>query len=315
MKRKLQVSHEVQTSNRKQTLSVLTVWLSAAALAIIVALAVGNALGDRAESLGGTPSSTPPIYEYEGADVQPVDAWYLSLSGQTVESISATIESLPQSVSAVSIYLRSGERAPEYYSPVYNTVTGMSSAGISLSEIVNLIHSKGLYVIGCFDLNSANLTSGSAGTALADFETSLICEAASSGIDEIVITNLPSDERGISAVSSIFKAVRAKNSRVILGAAIGYKIMCSNVGAAALISYSKFADFCAVDASMARASGTSASAIVSELEYLFRSYPLRLLFEISDNEDRQSQSLALKQLGITNLQSHKQTTISSTPAG
>ena len=191
----------------------------------------------------------------------------------------------------------------------------MSSAGISLSEIVNLIHSKGLYVIGCFDLNSANLTSGSAGTALADFETSLICEAASSGIDEIVITNLPSDERGISAVSSIFKAVRAKNSRIILGAAIGYKIMCSNVGAAALISYSKFADFCAVDASMARASGTSAAAIVSELEYLFRSYPLRLLFEISDNEDRQSQVSELNHLGITNIQSHKLTTISSAPAG
>ena len=315
MRNKLQISHEAQTSSRKHLLSVLTVWASAAALAVIVALAVGNALGDRVESLGGTSSSAPPIYEYNGTDVQPVDAWYLSLSGQTVESRSATIESLPQSVRSVSISLRSGEKAPEYYSPVYSAVTGRSSSGVSLPELVDLLHSKGLYVIGCFDLNSANFSGNLSVTALADFETALLCEVASSGIDEIIAMGLPSDELGISTVSSIFKSLRAKHPRVILGAGIGYRTMLSDARATALLSYAKFADFCAVDTSGVRAAGSSTAAVVSELEYLFKSYPLRLLFEISDNDDRRSQVSELNQLGITNIQSHKLTTISSAPAG
>lgn len=314
-KNKLQMSHEVQSSSRKQTVSVLAIWLSSAALAIIIALVIGNALGDRAALLGGTSSFAPPIYEYEGETVQPVDAWHVSLSGQTVESITSAIESLPRSVSSVSLYLRSGEKAPEYYSPVYAAVTGRLSAGVSLPEVVDLMHSKGLYIIGCFDLNSAHLAGSSAGSALASFETALLCEAAESGIDELIITNLPSGESGISAVSSIFKAIRAKNASIVLGAGIGYSVMLSDAGASSLLSYSKFADFCAVDASGARASGTSAVAIVTELEYLFRSYPLRLLFESSDVTDRQTQADALKQLGITNIQSHKLTTITTAPAG
>ncbi len=314
-RRKLRITHDVQNSDRKHLLYVIMLWIGVAILAVIIALAIGNSLGEATKRLPDADPSVPSsVYKYTGEDVAPIDAWLLSLSGQTHEGLETAISSLPSSVNAVSLYLRYGNGAPEYASAVYTAVTGKASGKISLKDIVDLLHEKGYYISGCFDIGAPKLADKVGCEALSDFETSLICEALESGIDELILIGLPSGQDNILVAASIFENVRIKHPGAVLGAGIDYTLMLSDAGAEALFGYSEFADFCALDTSGASASGSSAVEIAKKLAYVFETYPIRLLFEFSSNSDRQARVEALRQLGITNIQSHKKFSLVA-PAG
>ncbi len=314
-RKKLRITHEQKSNDTRHILAVIALWVGVSVLAVIIALAVGNALGDSVSGIFGGGSIPSSGYKYTGEDVPPIDAWQISLSGQTLESLNKALDSLPRSAEAVSLYLRIGNSAPTYYSAVYATVTGNAISGISLTDAVSLLHKRGFYVSGCFDINSPKLTGNTGGSALSDFETALLSEAAASGIDELILMHLPAGKSGISEAVSIFKKMRAKHPEIILGASIDHSLMLSDAGAEALLSYLDIADFCAIDTAGARAIGSSAVSIIEKLEYVFKTYPVRLLFEFSDINDRIYQSDKLRELGVTNIQSHKQAAISNKPAG
>ncbi len=309
-RRKLRMTHEVQNADRKLAFSVVLLWCGVAVLAIVIALAIGNVLGDAASDKDPYDFS---VYKYSGDDIPPIDAWQISLSGQTPEGLESTINSLPSSATAVSLYLRNEGGAPAYSSDVYTAVTGKASGSMSLKDSVDLLHQNGYYVSGCFDIGAPKLAGTVGCEALADFETSLLCEALESGIDELILLGLPSEQAGISVASSMFQNVRKEHNDAVLGAGINYQIMLSETGAGALMGYSEFADFCAVDTAGAKKFSSSAAQIAKSLAYVFETYPVRLLFEFSNDADRQAQAETLFQLGITNIQSHK-VSVGGTPA-
>ncbi len=308
------MTHEVQNSDRRHIISVVLLWCGVAVFAVVIALVIGNVLGDTADDLPSDPSVPANIYKYTGADVPPVDAWHISLSGKTFGDIEASVNSLPSSVTAVSLYMRDADGVPTYSSDVYSAVTGKQIFGVSLKDVVGLLHAKGHYVSGCFDIRAPQIAGTDGCSALANFETELICEAFESGIDELILLGLPSGEDSIYIAAGIFENVRKKYPTAVIGAGIDYKLMLSDAGAEALLGYLNFADFCAIDTAGARAVGLNAVGIVKGLEYVFETYPIRLLFEFSSDSDRQSQSEALRQIGIINIQSHKTSTASS-PSG
>ncbi len=308
------MTHEVQSGDRKHLLSVIALWLGVAVLSVIIALAIGNVLGDKADKLPNSPSVPANLYKYTGEDVQPIDAWLISLYGQTPEKLEAEVSAMPDSVRSVSLYLRSNGGATAYASAIYSAVTGNASGGMSLKEAVELLHKNGYYVSGCFDIGAPKLAGKDGCDALVGFETALICEALESGIDELILLGLPSGQDSIYITAGMFESIRKKHPDAVLGAGIDYKLMLSDAGAEALLGYSEFADFCALDTSGAKAVGSNAVQIVKSLTYIFETYPIRLLFECSSDADRQAQADALRQLGITNIQSHKISTVGA-PAG
>jgi len=301
-KRRHRNHRDSTVSDQKRLVYTIIIWIIAALASVLIALFIGNSLKNEAEKLKN--SEPAFLYTYDGADVAPVEAHFIELAGQTDESLKSTIDALPNNVKAVSLYLREQNSSIAYNSEVYKAL--FSSSGIiDLKSAIIQLHDKNIYVSACFDCNSFWTEDQNARNASIAFEASLIAEAAIAGVDDIVIMNLPVNDEGISYASKLFSEIRKIKSDACLGAAINYDNVKSDGGAAALEDYSKFADFCAVDASAAQLNGMTSENIADSLLYMFEVYPLRLLIGTSGQADFSSCVNTFNQLGIVNIQAYK----------
>ena len=307
MKRKHRKRRDPVSSDKKQTTTTVIIWSASLLIAVIFSLIIGNLLGKSSNKIN-TDNSVPTFsYTYEGGAVPPVKAQILNISSANIQ---ASIDSLRSSVSAVSLYLRRGNGAPAYKSLVSSAILNTTGSA-DLLQIIQDLHKKDIYVSACFDSHSFEVEDKTARDAAIAFEAAMIAEIADAGVDDIVILGLPVNDAGIAYASELFKKIREINPNAVLGAAIDYKHIMSPNGAAAVEDYSKFADFCAVDASNAQSNGTSALNVANSLLYAFEVYPLRLLIGVSGDADFEAQSKAIKELGITNIQAYKYLTVSA----
>lgn len=291
------------SADSKRTVFTVLIWVGAALFAVILALVIGNALGDEAERLNGYgDGAAPEIYEYDGENVAPVNAPMLELRGATNDSFAAAVDALTGKTEAVSLVLRESG-APNYRSEIAKAVTGTAGGSAELEECVSRLVAKGIYVSGCFYVAFDSAASKSARDAAVEYEAALICEAARAGVDEILLMGIPTDSEGIATLSELCKRVREKEPELILGAAVSYTGFKDGNAAALLESLTRFADFCAIDTVGALASGTNAAAFAQSVLYYFERYPLRLLIEDLGAADREAQTKALAALGIYNVQS------------
>lgn len=304
MKRKHRKRRDPIKSEKQHSVTAVIIWISSVVFAIVLALIIGNALGKSAEKIPGQSSAPTFSYTYEADAVQPIKAKVFNITNQVNDSIAKL------NASAVSLYLRKGSGAPAYKSNVANAILGVTGA-FDLVEYVSAFHKKDIYVSACFDCYSFSIKSSSAREAAIAFEAAMIAEIADAGVDDIVLLGLPVTDEGIAYASELFKKVREINANAILGAAIDYTNIISPNGAAALEDYSKFADFCAIDASNAQSNGASAASIANSLIYAFEVYPLRLLISISGDADFDAQTKSINDLGITNIQAYKYLTVSA----
>lgn len=294
------------SQDKKHAVTVILVWSGTVLFAVILALLLGNALGNEADKIPNGSSLSTPIFKYETEHVPPIDnARLLSVYGQTNDSFVAAVNALPSNITAVSLYLRSGRNAPYYKSAISQEVTGKAGGTLDLSAAVASLHAKNIYVSCCVDVFSPSTEDEAARNAAIQYEAALIAEIASAGVDDIILTNLPSGHDSIAAASLLFAEIRNKSEGVVLGAAIGYEILMSDSGAAALEGYSSFASFCAVDTAGSRAKGQTSETIARKLLYCFEKYPLRILVEGTGDNNFLTQVSALNGLGIYNIQHHK----------
>ena len=131
--------------------------------------------------------------------------------------------------------------------------------------------------------------------AAIDYEAALIAEAFDAGVDDIVVLGLPTDSEGAAYASRLFQRVREKFENARLGAAFNIGELNSGSGSAVLEIYSKFADFCAIDA--------RGASVTEDMLYYFERYPLRVLIDGSSVSERGAQKAALAKLGIYSIQS------------
>ena len=85
---------KISDSSKKILITVI-IWISAALVAVLLALTVGNALGDAADSLK-TEDAAPPIYEYIGEPAPPVNAFFLNIEGKTTTRSEKRWQTSPQ---------------------------------------------------------------------------------------------------------------------------------------------------------------------------------------------------------------------------
>lgn len=314
MKRRRYGTHGIMSQDKKHTVTVILIWSGAVLFAVFLALLLGNILGNAADRIPRGSSLSDPVFKYEANHVPPIDnARILSVHGQTNDSFAAAVNALPSNVKSVSLYLRVGKSAPYYKSAVSQEVTGKAGGTLDLDMAVNALHARNIYVSCCVDIFSPSTEDESARDAAIQYEAALVAEIASAGVDDIILTKLPSGHDKIAAASKLFAEIRSKNENVVLGAGIGYEILQSDGGAAALEGYSSFASFCAVDTSGSRATGKTSGTIAKNLLYCFERYPLRILVEGVGENDFLAQVATLNELGIYNIQHHKN--VSGTAAG
>ena len=289
---------KISDSSKKILITVI-IWISAALVAVLLALTVGNALGDAADSLK-TEDAAPPIYEYIGEPAPPVNAFFLNIEGKNNDSVRKTLANLPVGAD-VSIVLRDADGSLNYRSSVAFGVTGDAGGACDLTGVVRDLKANGGRVSACFYSSLESAPTVGAKYAVIDYEAALIAEAFGAGVEDIVIINLPSDSEGAAYASRLFYEVRERCDNACLGAAISYRDVSSEkVGAFEL--YHEFADFLALNTVDAPV-GTTAAGIASEMLYYFERYPLRVLMHTAEGNGREAQRIALATLGIYNVQS------------
>ena len=305
-----------ESSQSKKTILIFVLCiLGSVLLALLTALIIGNALKEAAMRLD-TAKHENEIFSYDGIETSPVNASLLSLEGQTDESIAKKVEDLPSN-SDVSICIRNDNGTLLYRSNVAFGVNGSYSGNIDLERLVTLLHKKSIHVSAICFVRAPSNTDVTGKEAAIEYESSLIAEAFAFGIDDIVLTGLPSDTEGIATASRLFAKAREKcEKKVIIGAALSYKTMLSSSGAYAVENYCTFADVFAIDMSSCRSAGFSHEAIATQLGIIFKTYPIRVLIDFYSESDRQTIISKLNSLGIYNIQAYKQSIYTaSTPAG
>ena len=296
---------ERRSRDGRSVLTAVLIWVSCIILAVIIAVIIGNALGKEAGKIKpGYENGAPEIFEYSGQTVPSVSATaVINPYGKGDDGIDSIISSLPSGTTAVSIYLKADSLAPSYKSAVYTAVSGNTGGRSDLSRAVKILHDKNIRVCACFDATSPSVKDKDARDAALNYEAALISEAFASGIDDITICGLPSDNYGVAYASELFKLAREKNPSSVLGAGIPYKVMMSSAAAGAVSDYSSFADFCAVDMSDLDENSTE-ETVASGLSYYFREYPLRVIM-MTGETSVSSRVETLGRLGIYNVQVKK----------
>ena len=288
-----------QSPEEKLRLRVALIWTGAAVGALFLALLIGNILGRVADGMPeGSSGSATPLYKYESGDVPPIDAVYMRLSGQSDDTFFAESDLLPVGTKAVSLCLKSGAY-PDYRSEVCFALTGRYGGSVNLKSAVDTLKKRGLYV-SCFLVSSVSGDKeGYILDAVIEYEADIIREAFSSGADEVILVGAPIDREGMARVSEVCKKVRESVKEARIGAAVscGSLSTCENIGYV-IDTYMSFADVFCLDAS-----GGGEESFVSELEYYFKNFPIRLLISDGGNDDREARVSRLRSLGITNIQS------------
>ena len=282
---------------RRRLVAVL-VWVGSGIAAILIAAIIGNALGTSADAnktAFGTVGAAP-LYTYESEGIPNISA--VALNGISESGING----LPSGITAVSVELRSGSSAPAYFSEVSGAVTGNFGGSAKLSEIVEKLKARGIYVSGIFNVTFQSKSDEQAAKAVMSYEAALVGEALDCGIDEIVITGLSPDTESAEQASQFFKMIREKYERAVLGAAFSYKLFEKGEAAGFIEKYAKFASFCGVDTRGLVSTAVTSSAMAEQYLIYFEKYPLRLVIETVGNENAKLQMENLAKLGIYNVQ-------------
>ncbi len=285
-----------------KALAVVFIWIGAALFAVLLALFVGNLLGDIADSIDLS-DGAPPIYEYGGEAVGDISAALFEIRGHSDDSLAAAVANLAEGCD-ISITLNDSSGTMNYRSQIALSVTGNIGGTCDLTAALSAFKARGIYVSGCFYSSFASAGSNAARLAAIEYEAALIAEAIDAGVDDVVIFGLPTDSDGIAYASSLFSKVREKASRnAYLGAAVSYSRFDIGDAAYAIEAYNKFTDFCAIDASGVSSLGTTAAGAAEKILYYFERYPLRLIIADGGYADRELQIKALAGIGIYNIQS------------
>lgn len=290
------------SSDSKKRLAVIFIWIGAALFGLLLALVIGNVLGNVADSHGGFgDDAAPPIYEFDTEDVPSISASCLQLEVKAQSDVFLQLGKIARG-EAVSVVLRDRGRLL-YRSDIAQAVTGNSGGLVRLSEFVPTLKEKNCYISACFCVEFDSAGTDKAMTAAMEYETALIAEIFDAGFDEVILTGVPNTSEGAAQLSELCRMIRKRCPEAKIGAAVSSSDFSNGKAALLLAEFEKFTDFSAIDTSGLLASGENAAKFAEGVLYYFEKYPIRLLIEDLGARDLEIQLSALARLGIYNVQS------------
>ena len=270
-------------------------------LCVIISVAVGNLLGEKAENLlDREPFDFSDAEYYSGEKlVKSVDAYAYQWSSDAKGYIASGIVDL-------SVCLRASDGALTYASDVAALMGNESFSEFKkLSEYVEYVHSLGGRVCGYFYVNSFYQSDEYLRKLYEDYEIALINEAARSGVDDILLVGFAIADTSINAVEQYVSraAFAAENSA--LGVLLQENLLSDENYLAARVR--SVCDYIALDlrhydTEVSDMSGEEQEnaifALLERNEYYIEAFEMRLVLS---KENSHFYSL-FKKLGVKNIQ-------------
>ena len=289
-------------SRRRKRNSVGLWWLipASALAAFILALVLGNCLGQKVDQTGDessseseeSTSSLPPAVS-SGADA--VNGIFVGLEGILDYTYDEVSKQIPYGTEAISLSMFYSNRTPIYFSEVAEAY-GKPSGELTLRNIFRYPLENGIYVSVPF---SSEALSNSTSTS-APYEAELIKELYDAGANDIILKcNYEAlDEALISRVAEYITELKER----IPGICVGFAVSARDAGKTAEIEkLSDYADFCAVDMSSAQ-SGNEVKTIVTPLLTNVLRYNMRVMLKGGSEASIAERYAVLDSLGIKNRQ-------------
>ena len=181
-------------------------------LCLVASVAIGIALGNKADGVGNIPQYNFERFEYKRGDktVRSVEAYFFPKGTSAADYAS-------QEITDFSFEIRAKDGALNYASAVgeelgFDTVDSV----LSLSDVVKDIHGEGGYACGYFYVTSFECADAALREVYKAYEIALIEEASRSGVDDILLIGLDVNTSNIDEAEEFVAraATAAKTSAV-----------------------------------------------------------------------------------------------------
>ncbi len=285
---------------------------------IVLTVMFGNYLKDKAASTKpGIDDTTDPEQTTEQpvtdtqtpSDIHTVEAGYLdlSISPDSEKSASDVAEEFfASSYTAASFRLRDGEGSLLYTSQVATTLGQKSASSLDIKELVELLSQRDIYTVGCFDSVAFgdDVTQDMYAVVLS-YETALIRELFEMGVDEILLTSLPTDREGLDSAFDYLKKLKNELSdECRIGLSIPYTLLLDEDIIETAKNVSLAADFIAVDMSGLGGEDPykATDEFVKASELYISRYNMRMLIPMSETATITKQINALSANAVYNWQ-------------
>lgn len=260
-----------------------------ALVALVLALVVGSILGGVADKTGGKVYERKNLYDFGGveeaaekfADIPLLDADFLSLSNMDNGDIRSALSDL-EFGGGVAVLLYDG-RGGVYYSSDLSGTAGLSlteHSSVTLSQLAQRANDKGKISVGIFV--SSALTEENEATRILKRaeELAILSEIADSGMDEILLVGLPSDEALSAEVNAYVRDVSALlGGRMRLGISVDGKQNAADM-ARVVAAAAEYADRFVLD--LCGLSNDEITTAIEKNAYYLTYYKMRVMFDLRE---------------------------------
>lgn len=292
-RRKIRIGAQSAADNRPKIIKTAIICTVCLALIIILTVALGNHLRDRADdamdSVSSSDTTTPStpsggqdqplLSPYDPVTVPTIKGEYVVLSSSAGIDWSSRVSSLKKDgATAVSLVLYYGDSVVNYSSAVAQAMglQSESNTKTNLYEAMGMLRVAGIYTAGCFYPTFQNHTDPAVSNIYREYEAALIAESLNSDFLEVTVFGMGCDESAHIPTGKLFDAVRALYPSATLGVALPFEVLELAQRQLIFDNFSYVADYLAIDLS----SCTTADALASALENaapLIKKYNLRII--------------------------------------
>lgn len=272
--------------------------IASALIAVVSALILGAVLGSRADHNKYAKYERQNLVDFGGvetpeadyADLPVVVGKYVAMDGLGKSSFRSAIRGYMQS-SAIVYDVNSGDGV--YFK---TDIAGVNSlCEMTAEEIGEVLSGEDRYGIACFSVGSLNDVEPEGKLSV---ELATISEAASFGVNEIMLFGLPSDTESSKYVGAYLSFVEADLDKTAITVVLSLNDI-DTAGASRLISAVKpYADGFAID--MRAVSNAELPSYIKKCAYYITNYNARIIVNDAEGEEREEIEAILESFGIEN---------------
>lgn len=302
-------------AKRRRNFSLWWIIPASALIAALLALALGNCLGNKVDDLPpessdapDAPETTEPIIT-ETADVADIDAVFVGLEGITDNTHHEVSKQIPEGTKAISLSMFYSNGAPFYRSEVARSA-GKECGELTLINIFKYANENNIYVSVPFPSTAITLGDSLLWGVEAAYETAMIRELYEAGADEVIIRYSDygitsgyslTDEELVGRVCEYLSDLQRKLPGLNIGFMISAKDATDRSLTVIIDKLNSHADFLAVDMTAISdpqaLKDTANDALINILRY-----GMRVLIQRVDDESLSLAYQTLDSLGIKNRQ-------------
>ncbi len=293
------------TDRRKKAFSPYLIIPLCALLAFVLAMILGNTLGDIADASqgGGTPSTTEPPANAEKPtlSVPSIDGVFVTarhIKDSTAQNIAAQI---PSEASAVSLELFDSTGAPYYASPTASAF-GNSCGELTLQYIFDGV-GEGIHASVLFPSSALRNTDEAKQSVINAYEIALIEELYEAGADDVIlVTELPElTDEFEKVISSYISTLKLSCPELAVGISLSVEFVSDETNASTINTLAKNFDILALDLTKCD-TPEALSETVSTLSLPILRREMRLLLRASNEKELLGLTEILDKNGMKNRQ-------------